>query len=225
MKEKLLNLATVLLALVAVGAIAASLARMWSGGGTAAAVPAAALVADRPVANERELAATGQVMGDPAAPVRVVVFSDFECTYCRRAARDLARIRGEMGGRVAVVFRHFPVGTVHAHARAAAEAAECAGAQGRFEAYHDALFAEQPTVASEDWGHFARIAAVPDTAAFARCVAAHAHRPRVLADIRAGADLGVVGTPSFVVGGTLITGADMARVERAVRDAAAKSGR
>jgi protein-disulfide isomerase len=222
MKEKLLNAATVLVALVAVAAIGASLRNMLAGHGAAAAP--SAFAAERVVRNGAELARAGQVMGDPAAPVKVVVFSDFQCTYCRRAARELKRIRDESGGRVAVVFRHYPVTAIHPHAAAAAAASECAAAQGRFEPFHDALFAEQPDVASEDWDRYAREAAVPDRAAFARCVQAGSYRARVQADIRAGERLELAGTPSFVVDGTLVSGADMEHVGRLVRAALQRAG-
>lgn len=221
MREKLLNAATVLIAVLALSAIGYSLRNVWSG--QAAAAPGA-FAQERAVPNGAELARSGQVMGDPAAPVKVVVFSDFQCTYCRRAARELIRIRDESGGKVAVVFRHYPADVIHPQAEAAAAASECAAAQGRFEPFHDALFADQPAVGSEDWGRFARAAAVPDMTAFTRCVTQGSYRSRVAADLRAGQELGLAGTPSFVVDGTLVMGADMEHVGRLVRAAVRRAG-
>ncbi len=62
----------------------------------------------------------------------------------------MRQIRSQYGDQVAVVYRHFPLTSIHPHAWRAAVAAECAGAQGKFEAFHDVLFDEQEAIGSRE---------------------------------------------------------------------------
>src|SRR4029078_10880382 len=87
---------------------------------------------------------TDNVMGASHAPLTIVEYGDFECPNCKQAAPAVKLLLERFAGRVRVVFRHFPLEEVHPHALAAAEAAECAGAQGKFWAMHDQLFDHQP---------------------------------------------------------------------------------
>jgi protein-disulfide isomerase len=181
--------------------------------------------AERAVKGWEPLAAGGSVLGAAQAPVRVIAFSDFQCPFCARVNEGLERVRANDPQRVAVVFRHFPLEAIHPHAFAAANAAECAGAQGRFEAYHDALFAAQDSIGKRSWDGFAKEAGVPDMAEFGRCVAEDRFRARVAADQKAGEKLGVSGTPSFIFEGRMITGADAPdRLDAWVKEALKKGG-
>ena len=76
-----------------------------------------------------------------SGPVEVAVFSDFQCPACAAVAPVLSQLADE--GSISLVYRYFPLVTIHANATAAAEAAEAAGRQGRFWEFHDALFAGQ----------------------------------------------------------------------------------
>src|SRR6516164_7501586 len=80
-------------------------------------------------------------MGAVDAPVTLVEYGDFECPFCGMAYPDIKRIQGRLGDKLRFVYRHFPR-PEHPHARHAAEAAECAGAQGDhyFWAMHDLLY-------------------------------------------------------------------------------------
>jgi protein-disulfide isomerase len=78
--------------------------------------------------------------GDPTAPVTIVAFTDYECPYCRRQDEVLRRALASYPDRVRVAWKHFPL-PHHTGARALAEAAACAHAQGRFFAVHDAFLA------------------------------------------------------------------------------------
>jgi len=149
-----------------------------------------------------------------------VVFSDFQCPACRLLADELDSIRAKRPDDVAVVYRHFPLTPVHPHAEAAAKASECAGGQGRFEAFHDALFREQALVGETEWRHFATAAAVPDLAAFDRCVAGTAPDAAVARDFQAGRDLGVTGTPTLLINERRVQGTPpLPELERYVRRA------
>jgi protein-disulfide isomerase len=94
----------------------------------------------------------------------------------------------------------------HPHAFDAALAAECAAAQNRFESFHDVLYAEQDSIGRKSWDDFASVTNIPDRAQFRDCVASEEHRKRVQQDFAEGQRVGVLGTPSFVFNGRLVSG-------------------
>lgn len=140
----------------------------------------------------------GHRMGPARAPVTIVVFSDFECPFCAVLMDRLRTLRQAHPAEVAVVYRHFPVNG-HAHAEAAARASECAAGQGRFESFHDALFADRGSVGTLPWERFAERAGVPDMAKFKECVASTARVPALARDSMAARTLYVQGTPTLLV--------------------------
>jgi len=86
------------------------------------------------------------VLGSANAPVTMIIFGDFQCPYCRQAydtAEKQVRDTYVKDGKVKMVFRDFPLDAVHKSARPAAEAARCAGEQGRYWDYHDGLYDNQ----------------------------------------------------------------------------------
>ena len=90
------------------------------------------------------------ILGDPDAPVKLVEFSDFECPFCKRFHKTMIKVMDEYGkdGRVAWVFRHFPLDSLHSKARKEAQASECAnelGGNDAFWAYSDKLFDVTPS--------------------------------------------------------------------------------
>src|SRR5262249_47367607 len=88
-----------------------------------------------PVSEERD-----HIRGLRAAPVTLVEYGDYECQYCGQAYYTLKDLVLRAGNLMRFVFRNFPLTTVHPHAERAAEAAEAAGAQGKFWEMHDLLF-------------------------------------------------------------------------------------
>lgn len=145
-----------------------------------------------------EYADSGHRFGPADAPVRVVIFSDFQCPACAVAASHLRALRVRYPNEIALYYRHFPLPS-HAHAIAAARASECAAAQDRFEPYHDALFADQRSIGQRHWTSYAVAAGVPDTAAFRRCAADQAGVPALARDMVAGERLGVEATPTILI--------------------------
>ena len=99
---------------------------------------AATAVLTLPVSEERD-----HVLGDPRATVTLVEYGDFECPHCGQAHLVLNTLMKLYGDQVRLVYRHFPLTQVHPHAERAAEAAEAAGAQGKFWEMHDKIFADQ----------------------------------------------------------------------------------
>lgn len=182
---------------------------------------AAAVAALRQIDDWEALAAEGAVMGPADAPVRIVEFSDFQCPFCRVVQETLAAVRARHPDRVAIVYRHLPLDALHPHARAAANAVECAGEQGRFAEYHDGLFAAQDSIGVRSWDHFAEEAGLPDLDAFRQCVAENRYADRVERDALLAAELGLEATPTLIVNGTVYSGAppeeELERLVRAAR--------
>jgi protein-disulfide isomerase len=158
------------------------------------------------VSNWQSVAREGTVMGRPDAPVQIIEFSDFQCPFCARVQAALREVRERHPGQVAVVFRHFPLTSIHPHAVAAAEASACAADQGRFEAYHDALFARQKEIGVATWDDFAREANIVDIDAFGECVRTRRHADAVQRDADAAARIGLRVTPTLIINGKGVGG-------------------
>lgn len=153
----------------------------------------------RKVSNWRDFAASGHQLGTEGAPVEIIVFSDFQCSFCSVLAKRLDTLAERMQDTVSIRFRHFPMLNLHKLAGSAALAAECAGEQGRFKQYHDALFAKQDSIGLVPWTQFATEVNLPNTQQFATCIADSTTKPRVMADVEAGVELHILGTPSILV--------------------------
>lgn len=167
----------------------------------------------------RPVAASDHILGNPAAPVVIVEYTDFECPYCKAFHETLRQIIANEGadGKVAWVLRHFPLIEIHENALALAKASECAGEVGGNEAFWrltDLLYARQP-VTPALLGEIASAARVPGEA-FATCYASEsASKPlveRILGDRENALAMGADGTPFSVI---LIGGKDPIVVDSA----------
>jgi protein-disulfide isomerase len=135
----------------------------------------------------------------------------------------LGRLLQEFAGKVRIVHKDFPLPS-HAGARPAAEAARCAAAQGTFWEYHDLLYLAVPDFSRDDLVRYAGRLAI-DRDAFAACIDTRRFRKQVEADVAEGRALGVRGTPTFVINGALVIGAQPIEAFReAVRDALKDAG-
>ena len=146
------------------------------------------------------------VRGLATAPVTLVEFSDFHCPFCKQVQSTLKQLLERYPGKVKLVYRDFPIDSLHPEARRAAEAARCAQDQGKFWEYHDLLFAGPPRAAPEDLERYAGQVGL-DLAAFGRCLSGGVHRAAVQRDLDEGARLGVAGTPGFFINGRPLSGA------------------
>ena len=154
-----------------------------------------------------EVAADGfAARGEPDAAVTIVEFSDFECPFCVRVQPTLERVMEQYAGRVRLVYRHFPLTSIHPQAWKAAEASLCAGEQDRFWEYHDVLFAEQHAMTVPDLKEKARRIGLAG-AEFDACLDSGRHSEAVRKDLLAGTAAGVSGTPAFFVNGRFLSGA------------------
>jgi protein-disulfide isomerase len=141
-------------------------------------------------------------MGGREPKVTIVVFSDFECPFSRRAAPAFKQVAATYGENVAVAFKHLPL-SKHRRATPAALAAEAAREQGRFWEMHDRLFADRQKLERADFDEHARQIGL-DIAKFTSSLASAELKERVNSDIRAEDKLGVRGTPAVLVNGRLL---------------------
>lgn len=142
-------------------------------------------------------------LGSNDAAIVITEFLDFQCPYCREAQPILKKLLGSYPGKLRIDFRNLPL-PIHPLAGRAAQAAYCAGKQGAFWPYHDALLeTEVLTIDHFDQiGSRLRLKNEP----FQKCLSDPDSRSAVLADLEEARELGINGTPSFVVNGKLLNG-------------------
>lgn len=151
-----------------------------------------------------KLRAIGHRIGPDSAGVHIVEFADFECPYCGKFANQTWRgLRAKFGDRIQLIFRHWPL-SYHRFAYPTARAAECAAAQGRFEAFHDSIYSEQDSLGLVAFDAFAKKAGVADISAFVECFKKGGKVPAIEADIAAAVAVGATGTPAVIVDGQLL---------------------
>jgi protein-disulfide isomerase len=144
------------------------------------------------------------VHGDKNSPVTLVEFADYECPYCQKITPELQKLEKEYGDRLAVVYKDFPL-PMHHTSQKAAEAARCAGEQGKFWEYHDVLFYSKQLQVAELKAH-ARVLKL-DGDRFDKCLDDGAETAPVKKDLEEAQQLGLTGTPSFFVNGHFFSGA------------------
>lgn len=104
---------------------------------------------------QRPVDDSDQALGPTTAPATLVQYGDYECPYCRQLHPLMQELLKRTEG-LRLVYRHFPISNIHPHAMRAAEAAEAAGAQGRFWQMHDALFEQDQPLDDERLARLAR---------------------------------------------------------------------
>jgi protein-disulfide isomerase len=140
--------------------------------------------------------------GNKNAPVTMIEFSDYQCPYCKRHADQTvpALIKEYVDtGKLRYAFRDLPLTQIHPLAAKAAEAARCAGDQGKYWEMHDRLFANQKELQAEKLPAHAKAIGL-DEAAFRACLDDSRHAAAVKKDLDAGTELGINGTPAIIIG-------------------------
>jgi protein-disulfide isomerase len=132
--------------------------------------------------------------------VTLLEYGDFQCPYCGHAAPTIAKMLEHLPDELRYVFRHLPLNDVHDNAQLAAEAAEAAGAQGRFWEMHDLLLANQDALAPGDLHRYAEQLGL-DVDRFAEDVRRRRNAPRIARDVQSADASGVAGTPTFFING------------------------
>ncbi|MBU0613522.1 DsbA family protein [Patescibacteria group bacterium] len=154
-----------------------------------------------PTATVIKLAAitdSDNIRGDKNAPITLVEFSDFECPYCSRLFPTLEALLDKYEGEVRLVYKHFPLTSIHDQAVPAAEASECAGDQSKFWEYHDALYSDQSKLAD---GYYSELAATLglNTTQFDDCFNSRKYQERVATQSVEAQAAGGQGTPYTVM--------------------------
>jgi protein-disulfide isomerase len=153
-----------------------------------------------PVSESRD-----HISGPASAPVTLVEYGDYECSYCGQAYGILKELHARVGEQVRLVFRNFPLTQIHPHAGRAAEAAEAAAAQGRFQSMHDMLYEHQDALGDDDLVAYAAQLGL-DLDRFQVDLTQGTHLDRIREDFMSGVRSGVNGTPTFFVNGRRLDG-------------------
>lgn len=138
--------------------------------------------------------------GELSRPIHLVEFGDFECPLCGQAQIVVLALARALGDQLCFGFRNFPVVSAHPNAQIAAEAAEAAGAQGKYWEMHDLLFEDQHALEVPHLGRYAEQLGL-DMHRFVADLQAHRFLEKIRGDLHSGAISGVVGTPTFFVNG------------------------
>jgi protein-disulfide isomerase len=163
-----------------------------------------------------QVAAVGPTKGPSDAPITIVEFSDYECPFCVRAEPTVKDLLAKYPGKIKLVYRDYPL-PMHPKAPKAAEAAHCAGDQGKYWEMHDKLFTPGAKLELADLKAHAREVGV-DGAKFDRCLDSGEKAKDVEANKKAGDEAGVSGTPAFFINGRPIAGAQPLEAFTAIVD-------
>jgi protein-disulfide isomerase len=145
------------------------------------------------------------VLGAKNAPVTLVEYADYECPYCQQVYPALRKLEHDFDGKLSVVFKDCPL-PMHSHARKAAEAAMCAGSQGKFWEYHNILFETSGKLETSQLKEDAKTLGL-NTGEFDKCLDSGAEAAKVQKGVEEAQELGLTGTPSFFINGHFYSGA------------------
>lgn len=144
------------------------------------------------------------VRGQSSAPVLLIEFADYQCPYCQGVEPTLQKLQAQYGDKLKFSYKSFPLPS-HPYAQKAAEAARCAGTQGKYWEYHDALY-KSTKLDVPDLKEQAKPLGL-NSEKFNHCLDSGAQAAAVAKDLAEGEALGVTGTPSFFVNGHFVSGA------------------
>ncbi|MGE5073669.1 MAG: DsbA family protein [Anaerolineae bacterium] len=145
-------------------------------------------------------------LGPADAPITLVEFADFQCPYCRQWEQQTYKpLLDAYPGKIRIVYRDFPLTSIHPNAMPAAEAAQCANEQGKFWEFHDKLFGSE-TLDEATYQQYAQDLGL-DMTKFNDCLTNHKYAQAIQADSDFAVNLGVNSTPTFFINGLAIIGA------------------
>ncbi|MDO8572295.1 MAG: DsbA family protein [bacterium] len=202
-KQEIKSTMTVPVAIIIAGAIIAGAIFYTSGKSGTIPKPVAEDGKKEEVVKIPPVTAKDHILGNPDAPVVLVEYSDTECPYCKTFHPTVKQIMDQYGkdGKVALVYRHFPLDSIHPKARKEAEGAECAnnlGGNDKFWAYMDRIFEITPSNNQLDPAKILEIAKYIglDGAKFETCLNSGKYAAHIEEDFQGGLKAGVTGTPS-----------------------------
>ncbi len=145
-------------------------------------------------------------LGPADAPITLVEFADFQGPYCRQWEQQTYQpLVQAYPGKIRIVYRDFPLTSIHPNAMPAAEAAQCANEQGQFWPYHDKLFGGE-NLGDQVYQQYAQDLGL-DMTKFNECLTSHKYASAIQTDMDFATNLGVNSTPTFFVNGLAIIGA------------------
>jgi protein-disulfide isomerase len=161
--------------------------------------------------------------GPKNAPVTIVEFSDFQCPFCKRAQVMVDQLMTEYKDKIRLVYRDYPL-PFHPQAAPAAEAALCAGDQGKYWEYNNHLMTVEGTLQPDDLKKRATELGL-DLAAFQTCVDGEKWDPVIKASSDEATSLGVTGTPTFFINGRMIVGGQAEQFKAIIDEELARASR
>jgi protein-disulfide isomerase len=170
--------------------------------------------------NTKSLIGDSPTMGASNRQIVMVAFSDFQCPFCATADKSVKQFMAKYQDKVTLVYKYFPLTQIHPEALPAARAAWAANKQGKFWAYHDALYTNQAKLSEAFYLETATSLKL-DLKKFNadRKIADNA----IVEDFKLGRKLGIDGTPTFIINGEVVTGAaSLADLEKALAQVAKK---
>jgi len=144
------------------------------------------------------------ILGNFDAPITLVEFSDFQCSFCARLYPTLKKIEQDYKGKVRLVYKHFLLS--FQYSQKAAEASECAAEQGKFWEYHDKLFENAQDYSVDNFKKWAKELGL-NSEKFNNCLDSEKFVQKIQADSQEGREKGVSGTPATFINGQLVSGA------------------
>lgn len=158
------------------------------------------------------------VQGSLDAPVMLVEYGDFQCSYCGAAHQVVKAVQDTLGDQIAFIFRHFPLSEIHPRAEPAAETAEAASETGQFWKMHDLLFEHQDHLETVDLIAYGAACGLDEQQVTSALDGAFAET--IKQDFMSGVRSGVNGTPTFFINGQRYDGdLDQPHLEKAVKQA------
>ena len=152
-----------------------------------------------------EIASHDPTIGPDDAPITIVQFAEYQCYFCNKVTPTIDQVLKEYDGKVRMVFKDYPL-PMHDRANAAAQAAHCAGEQGKYWELNRVLMANQQALQDSDFQRYVADAG-GDVAAWQACYDSGKYKADIAADMEAAQKVGVSATPSFFVNGLQVSGA------------------
>jgi protein-disulfide isomerase len=165
-----------------------------------------------------EFLSSGYIVGDSAAPVKIIEFSDLECPFCKTFHATVRAIRKDLPNDIAFVFVHFPLPN-HRFARPAARALECARIESKFVEMLDYLYEKQDSFGLKPWSAYAHDIGISNARRFGLCASDTVRVPAIEAGVALGERLGLHTTPTILVNGwRYVGGLDQAQLAAVIKE-------
>jgi len=146
-------------------------------------------------------------LGPANAPITIIEFSDYQCPYCKKWQQEAwPQIQAAYPGKIRLVYRDFPLYSIHPESESAAIAADCAGDQQKYWEFHDLLFSDQLPLGQDSYIKYATQVKL-DVDKFTKCITTQQFKTNVSDNYTYASNLGVNSTPTFFVNGIPMVGA------------------